>query len=78
MNANSNYSEILSKIEAIRRELNGETLELNLPQIVVIGDQSSGKSSLLSEISGIPFPAKVGITTKCPIVVYTKYNKYAY
>jgi|SaaInlV_150m_DNA_4_1039716.scaffolds.fasta_scaffold08756_1 GTPase SAR1 family protein len=75
MNANSNYSEILSKIEAIRRELNGETLELNLPQIVVIGDQSSGKSSLLSEISGIPFPAKVGITTKCPIVVYTKYNK---
>lgn len=32
----------------------------NFPQIVVVGDQSSGKSSVLKAISGIEFPAKKG------------------
>ncbi|KAF2186112.1 hypothetical protein K469DRAFT_726484 [Zopfia rhizophila CBS 207.26] len=31
-----------------------------LPQLVVYGDQSSGKSLVLEAISGIPFPAKDG------------------
>jgi len=70
-----NYREVLSKIESVRNKLSEQKLsKLNLPQITVIGDQSSGKSSLLSEISGIPFPTSSGITTKCPIIVYTKFN----
>jgi GTP1/Obg family GTP-binding protein len=32
--------------------------ELNLPQICVVGDQSSGKSSLLACITGIDLPVK--------------------
>lgn len=40
--------------------------ELPIPQIVVFGDQSSGKSSLLESISGIPFPKGVGLVTRCP------------
>ena len=69
-----NYQEILSQIEQVRCELGKDANKLNLPQITVIGDQSSGKSSLLSEVSGIPFPTNRGICTKCPIKIYTKYN----
>jgi GTPase SAR1 family protein len=68
------YKQILKRIEDVRKELGETAINLNFPQITVIGDQSSGKSSLLTEISGIPFPTNSGITTKCPIVVYTKHN----
>jgi interferon-induced GTP-binding protein Mx1 len=40
--------------------------ELAVPQIAVFGDQSSGKSSLLESISGIPFPKGTGLVTRCP------------
>lgn len=43
-----------------------EDNELPVPQIAVFGDQSSGKSSLLESISGIPFPKGTGLVTKCP------------
>lgn len=68
------YRETLSNIEQVRSVLGGDCQTIKLPQIVVIGDQSSGKSSLLSTISGISFPEASGITTKCPIVVNTKLN----
>ena len=71
---NVQYRNILNSLEAVRKQVGNDALELRFPQIVVIGDQSSGKSSLLSQITGIPFPVKSGITTKCPIVVHTKYN----
>jgi interferon-induced GTP-binding protein Mx1 len=48
------------------RNLNLET-ELNIPQICVMGDQSSGKSSVLEALSGIPFPRGSGLVTRCPI-----------
>ena len=41
--------------------------ELSVPQIAVMGDQSSGKSSVLEALSGIPFPRGSGLTTRCPI-----------
>lgn len=37
-----------------------------LPQIVVVGQQSSGKSSVLHAISGIQFPVDDGICTQFP------------
>ena len=36
-------------------------------QIAVMGDQSSGKSSVLEAISGIPFPRGTGLVTRCAI-----------
>jgi len=40
---------------------------LQVPQICVMGDQSSGKSSVLEALSGIPFPRGSGLVTKCPV-----------
>ncbi|KAJ1442373.1 Mx2, Mx-like dynamin-related GTPase [Ochromonadaceae sp. CCMP2298] len=38
-----------------------------MPQICVMGDQSSGKSSVLEALSGIPFPRGAGLVTRCPL-----------
>lgn len=39
----------------------------NLPELVLVGDQSSGKSSLMSAISQIILPRSDGVCTRCPI-----------
>jgi len=40
---------------------------IELPQIAVMGDTSSGKSSLLSAIAGyLLFPSNNELTTRCP------------
>jgi interferon-induced GTP-binding protein Mx len=41
--------------------------DLGLPTIAVMGDQSSGKSSVLEAISGIPLPRGSDIITRCPL-----------
>eukprot|EP00469_Lotharella_globosa_P002761 CAMPEP_0167805126 /NCGR_PEP_ID=MMETSP0111_2-20121227/20983_1 /TAXON_ID=91324 /ORGANISM="Lotharella globosa, Strain CCCM811" /LENGTH=716 /DNA_ID=CAMNT_0007702201 /DNA_START=124 /DNA_END=2271 /DNA_ORIENTATION=- len=43
----------------------GLQTQINLPQIAVVGDQSSGKSSLLEAISGVAFPKGTGTVTRC-------------
>ena len=32
-----------------------------------MGDQSSGKSSVLEALSGVPFPRGSGLVTRCPV-----------
>lgn len=45
-------------------------MKLNLPQIAVVGSQSSGKSSVLENIVGKDFlPRGSGIVTRCPLVL---------
>ncbi|KAK0616982.1 P-loop containing nucleoside triphosphate hydrolase protein [Immersiella caudata] len=39
----------------------------NLPELVLVGDQSSGKSSLMSAIAGLSLPRSTGTCTRCPI-----------
>ncbi|PSR78355.1 P-loop containing nucleoside triphosphate hydrolase protein [Coniella lustricola] len=38
-----------------------------LPELILVGDQSSGKSSLMSAISKIILPRSDGVCTRCPI-----------
>ena len=45
---------------------------LPLPQLIVCGAQSSGKSSLLSAISGFDFPVSFGKSTRFPIQIVLK------
>jgi hypothetical protein len=37
---------------------------INLPQLVVVGDQSSGKSSVLEGLTGLKFPRNAGLCTR--------------
>ena len=49
---------------------------LDLPQIVVIGSQSSGKSSVLESIVGREFlPRGTGVVTRRPLVIQLYNNK---
>ncbi|KAK8446304.1 hypothetical protein SEVIR_9G465800v4 [Setaria viridis] len=43
---------------------------IQLPTIVVVGDQSSGKSSVLESLAGISLPRGQGICTRVPLVMW--------
>jgi len=58
---------ILDTFDKIREILRFEKIEL--PKIVVVGDQSAGKSSVLESITGISLPRGENTVTKCPIVI---------
>ena len=53
---------LLDEIDALSRS--GIIDHASLPQIAVCVDQSSGKSSCLEAISGIPFPRKDTLCTR--------------
>ena len=56
------------------RHLGVEDLILPLPKIVVVGDQSTGKSSLIEGISEIKVPRKLGVCTRCPLEINLSEN----
>ncbi|KAL8365605.1 hypothetical protein RB595_004429 [Gaeumannomyces hyphopodioides] len=53
---------LLDTIDAIRELQVGDMVDL--PQIIVVGDQSAGKSSVLEAISRVRFPVKSGLCTR--------------
>ncbi|KAG7288247.1 hypothetical protein NEMBOFW57_007778 [Staphylotrichum longicolle] len=55
---------LLDSIDRLR--LQGINNYISLPQIIVCGDQSSGKSSVLEAISGVSFPIKSNLCTRFP------------
>lgn len=58
----SRISERLNQVDRVRARGVGD--HIALPQLVVCGDQSAGKSSVLEGISGIPFPRQDGVCTR--------------
>jgi hypothetical protein len=54
--------ELLNVVDSLRAE--GLSEITALPQLIVCGDQSSGKSSVLEAISGIPFPRQENVCTR--------------
>lgn len=56
------FRKLLDDIDEVRRAQVSHRIEL--PSIVVVGDTSSGKSSLLEAISDIRFPVKGGLCTR--------------
>lgn len=55
-------NELLDVIDSLRSQGLGDFI--SLPQLIVCGDQSSGKSSVLEAISGIPFPRQETLCTR--------------
>ena len=56
------HEHMLDVIDKLRSQ--GISQYINLPQIVVCGDQSSGKSSTLEALSGLRFPTKDALCTR--------------
>jgi GTPase SAR1 family protein len=56
------HEELLDVIDHLRAL--GISRYIDLPQLIVCGDQSSGKSSVLEAISGLKFPTKDGLCTR--------------
>ena len=58
-----NIGPLLDLVDRLRAL--GIQREISIPQIAVMGDQSSGKSSVLESITKIPFPRGIGLVTRC-------------
>lgn len=68
----ANTSARLNQIERIRA--NGVGDMVALPQLVVCGDQSAGKSSVLEGITRIPFPRQEGLCTRFPTEIILRHS----
>ncbi|OOQ82873.1 dynamin GTPase [Penicillium brasilianum] len=62
----------LNQIDSVRALGVGD--HIALPQLVVCGDQSAGKSSVLEGISGCPFPRQDGLCTRFPTEIVLRHN----
>lgn len=70
---NENLRPLLDAVDAMRKD--GIEKDIELPQIAVMGDQSSGKSSALESISGISFPRGAGLVTRCVTQITMRFGK---
>ncbi|KAJ5297952.1 hypothetical protein PENANT_c012G08336 [Penicillium antarcticum] len=57
---------LLAFLDHIRNAYELDTGSLDLPQLVVVGGTSCGKSSLLQALTNLPFPVENGICTLFP------------
>lgn len=63
---------IINKLQDVFNTIGAESI--HLPQIVVVGTQSSGKSSVLESLVGRDFlPRGPGIVTRRPLILQLQY-----
>lgn len=65
--------DMVTKIQNLRH-LGVENNGLPLPKICVVGDQSTGKSSLIEGMSEIKAPRSAGCCTRCPLEINLSEN----
>ncbi|KAF8038493.1 hypothetical protein BT93_B1134 [Corymbia citriodora subsp. variegata] len=70
---NDQIRPLLDVIDRLRN-LNVMKEGIQLPTIVVVGDQSSGKSSVLESLAGINLPRGQGICTRVPLIMRLQDN----
>ncbi|EHA47155.1 dynamin GTPase [Pyricularia oryzae 70-15] len=71
----SRSTERINQIDQVRAYRIGDVV--SLPQLVVCGDQSAGKSSVLESVTNIPFPRKSGLCTRFPTEIILRHNSTA-
>ena len=64
---NKVLAEKLAIIEELRHSLHQESIDC--PGVVVVGNQSAGKSSVLESLTGIAFPRDQNTCTRVPTIV---------
>lgn len=64
---------LLDLIDEIRPLVSGID-GIDLPAVVVVGDQSVGKSSVLESIGGVALPRGSDIVTRCPLILQLRRN----
>ncbi|CAF3729832.1 unnamed protein product [Rotaria sp. Silwood1] len=60
---------LMDKIDQARAILSSSNDGIIFPNVIVVGDQSSGKSTLLEALSLVELPKGSGIITRCPLVL---------
>ena len=80
-----NVAEDLSGLQSAKSTLRLEQIarlrargigdHVDLPQLVVCGDQSAGKSSILEGITSLPFPRQDGVCTKFPTEIILQHSE---
>ncbi|KAJ5759324.1 hypothetical protein N7520_006480 [Penicillium odoratum] len=60
--------DLVKKVQKLSH-LGIEDNRIALPKVCVVGDQSTGKSSLIEAISGIRVPRSAGTCTRCPMEI---------
>ncbi|KJH52226.1 dynamin family protein [Dictyocaulus viviparus] len=65
---------VMNKLQDVFATLGHREDQIQLPQIVVIGSQSAGKSSVLENLVGRDFlPRGIGIVTRRPLILHLSY-----
>ncbi|KAF1981574.1 P-loop containing nucleoside triphosphate hydrolase protein [Aulographum hederae CBS 113979] len=67
----ANTKEYIAAIDGLTK-CGVSTDQLELPSVVIIGDQSAGKSSLTEALSGFKVPRDSGTCTRCVLRITTK------
>ncbi|GJX93177.1 dynamin-related protein 4C-like protein [Tanacetum coccineum] len=70
---NDKLRPLLDAVDQLRR-LKVTQEGISLPTIVVIGDQSSGKSSVLESLASISLPRGQGICTRVPLIMRLQHH----
>ncbi|KAL1610635.1 hypothetical protein SLS60_002305 [Paraconiothyrium brasiliense] len=65
--------EVISVISQLEG-LGLQQLHIQLPKCVVLGEQSSGKSSVIEAISGVRTPRAGGTCTRCPLFIRLEHS----
>ena len=63
----------LARLQQLAATLGATDALDSLPQIVVLGSQSAGKSSTIESLVGLSFlPRGTGIVTRCPLLLHLR------
>ncbi|KAN0060745.1 hypothetical protein ACQY0O_007403 [Thecaphora frezii] len=62
------FTQLMNELRAC-----GASLDVDVPRIAIIGNQSCGKSSAIEAISGITLPKANGTCTRCPMEVRSSF-----